>query len=152
MYAILNQAHYLNRYLILAALLFVIVRSLMGWLGKKEFTNTDDKGSLLLFISTHIQLLLGLLLYFVYSPIVQNAKLDIKAAMKNPDLRYFVAEHFAAMLFAIILITLGRILMKKAKNDTIKHRRLAIYNIIAFAIVVGSLIQGGILLGHKVAG
>lgn len=67
--SILVVLHSLNRFVLLALLLVVLYKSLTGWLNKSAYTNADDKLSLALFISTHTQLLLGIILYFV-SPIV----------------------------------------------------------------------------------
>jgi len=66
-------------------------------------------------ISIHIQLLLGLVLYFL-SPKVQF----VKEAMSEPILRFYTVEHILLMVVAIIFITLGR---KKAEKQTLPARR-----------------------------
>jgi len=77
---ILVALHSLNRFVLLILLLVVIGKSLMGWLNKSPFEKADDKLSLFLFISTHTQLLLGLILYFI-SPIVIFSGASMKDAV-----------------------------------------------------------------------
>lgn len=81
-------------------------------------------------ISAHTQLLVAIALYFV-SPFVQFGG----DAMKNPEIRFFTMEHTTMMLLAIILITMARILSKKAATDAGKFKRLFWFNIIALIVI-----------------
>ncbi len=128
---ILLALHSLNRFVLLILLLAMIGKSLMGWLNKTPFEKADDKLSLFLFISNNTQLLLGLILYFV-SPIV----IFSVASMKDAVARYWLVEHSAGMLIAIVLISLGRILSKKLSDSTAKHKRLFVYNIVALLVII----------------
>ena len=123
--------HSLVRYFVLILLFIVIVRSFTGWQGKKEFTGSDNKFSLFLLITTHIQFLLGLILYFV-SPIV----IKTGASMKDPVARYWFVEHITIMLIAIVLITVARSTSKRLTDSTSKHKRLFILNTIALVIII----------------
>lgn len=123
--------HSLVRYIVLILLLLVIVRSFTGWQNKKEFTATDNKFSLFLLIATHIQFLLGLILYFV-SPVV----IFSGASMKNAVARYWLVEHITAMLIVVVLITVGRSTSKRLAESAAKHKRLFILNIIALVIII----------------
>ena len=142
MQAILNAVHSYNRYLLLVALVFVIYRSFSGWMGKKPFEKTDNTASIALLGLTHLQALLGLIMYFFTSAYTTGG-----GSMKDPWVRYFKAEHIAAMLIAVVLVQLGRTFSKKAATDTEKHKKLAIYTTIAFVIIAGTLAMKGLLLG-----
>ncbi|HLZ15715.1 MAG TPA: hypothetical protein VKQ08_01695 [Cyclobacteriaceae bacterium] len=128
--------HSLNRYVLLILLLVVIGKSLKGWLNKSPFEKADDKLSLFLFISTHTQLLLGLILFFV-SPVVVFSG----ASMKETVARYWLVEHSTGMLISIVLISLGRILSKKLSDGAAKHKRLFMYNIVALVIILAIIGQ-----------
>jgi hypothetical protein len=130
MYSLLLVTHSVLRYLLLIVLLVVIVRSLMGWLNKSAYTKLDDKLSLGLFIFTHTQLLLGIILFFV-SPIV----IFSGASMKDMVARYWLVEHNTGMLIAIVLITMARISTKKMTDAVAKHKRMLVFNFIALAII-----------------
>lgn len=123
--------HSVVRYFVLILLLIVIVRSFTGWQNKKEFTGADNKFSLFLLIATHIQFLLGLVLYFV-SPIVIKSG----ASMKDPVARYWFVEHITIMLIAVVLITIGRSTSKRLAESTAKHKRLFVLNTIALVVII----------------
>lgn len=138
MYTGLLHTHNLLRYVVVILLILSIVKSFSGWFGKKSFEKSDDKISLFLLISSHLQLLIGLGLYFI-SPIVEAALSDMSTAMKEPQLRFWAVEHISAMIIGIAIITLGRIMSKKAKSDTIRFRRQAIYYLLAGLLIFSSI-------------
>lgn len=136
MYTGLLHTHSLLRYVVLALLLVVIIKSLLGWLGKKPFGGLDNKLSLFLFISTHTQLLIGLILYLV-SPWVKFGS----DTMKNADTRYWTVEHVSMMLISIVLITVARISSKKMTDDTARHKRLFLFNALALVIILVAIMM-----------
>lgn len=148
LHTILDTTHSYNRYLILAALAFVLFRAYSGWLGRKPFEKVDNTASVALLGLSHLQLLIGLVMYAFTSPWTQTAFANFGAAMKDPMQRYFAVEHITAMIIAVVLIQLGRTFSKKATDDTEKHRKLAIYTTIALVIIVGTLAQKGLLFGN----
>jgi hypothetical protein len=105
---LLVLTHSVIRYFVLVFLLVVIVRSFMGWQQKSTYAAIDDKLSLWLFIFTHTQLLIGLILYFI-SPLV----IFSGTSMKDSVARYWLVEHATMMLIAVVLITMARITAKK---------------------------------------
>lgn len=146
MYDLINTLHSYNRYLLLVALLFVLYRSITGWMGRKPYEKLDNTASAILLGLTHLQLLLGLVLYAV-SPIVKAAFEDFGAAMKNSWLRYIAVEHVTAMLIAVVLIQMGRTLSKRTADPVEKHRKVAIYTGLATIIIVVTLGMKGLLFG-----
>ena len=131
MYNALLTTHSYLRYIILILLIVVIITSLIGMVNRKPYTNGDNKLGLYLFIATHLQLLLGLILFFV-SPVVQFSG----AAMKDAASRYWLVEHNTAMLIAIVFITLARTTSKRMDDSHAKHKRMFIFNLIALVIIV----------------
>lgn len=138
MYTGLLHLHSTLRYIVLILLIVVIVQSLIGWLSKKPYGSLDNRLGLFLFISTHTQLLVGLILYFV-SPFVQFSG----AAMKEASTRYWLVEHNTAMLIAIVLITLARTTSKKMQDNTAKHKRMFVFNAIALVIILVTIALSG---------
>jgi len=138
MHDTLLLVHSYLRYFILIALLIVIVKSLIGWLNNRPYTPLDNKLSLYLLIFTHMQVVAGLILYFV-SDVVQFTSETMKVKM----LRYWTVEHLTAMIVVVVLITAARSTSKKMSSDQAKHKRLAIFNLIALIIIVGTLAMSG---------
>lgn len=146
MYSFLLQAHSYLRYVVLLLLLVVIIKSLMGWLGRKRFESTDNKLALFLLISAHIQLLLGLGLYFT-SPWVKFAS----GMMKEKMMRYWAVEHVMMMIVAIVLITAAKSSLKRLTTDESKFKRLFIFNTLALIIIIVAIVMSGRgLLGSSI--
>ena len=132
MYATLLLLHSLVRYFVLILIIALIVKSFAGWQGKKEFTGGDNKLSLFTLIATHIQFLLGLILYFVSPFVVFGGERDATS-------RYWTMEHISMMLIAVVLITVARSTMKKMSDGPSKFKRLAIFNTIALVIILAAI-------------
>jgi hypothetical protein len=138
MYPILLSLHSYIRYAVLILLVVVIIKSLAGLINKKPYGALDNKLSLFLFIFTHTQLLIGLILYFVSPFVTFGAQ-----TMKDKFTRYWTVEHIFAMLIAIVLITLARTTAKKLHTAQAKHRRLFVFNLIALIIVLVTIWLSG---------
>lgn len=138
MYSGLLHSHSFLRYAVLILLVIVVVTSLLGWTGKKNYGTTDNKLSLSLFIATHLQLLIGLILY-TQSSWVQFGKL----AMKIKEVRYWTMEHATIMLIAIMLITMARMTAKKMSSGEAKHKRMFIFNSLALVLILAGIAMTG---------
>lgn len=139
MYQIFNTLHHYNRWLLLFAILFVLSRSLTGWLSKKPYEKADNIGGAMMIGFAHLQLLIGLILYFALSPITQAAFQDFGAAMKNSGLRYYAVEHLITGVAAIALLQIGRSVSKKTQDATKKHKQVFIYTIIALVLILSRM-------------
>ena len=122
MYNGLVHAHSGLRWIVLALLIFTLIRAISGWITNRTFTPTDKKIALWALIFTHIQLLLGILLYLI-SPKVQF----VAEVMSSTVLRFYTVEHFSTMLFGIALITIGYGSSKRSSINIQKHRKLALF-------------------------
>jgi hypothetical protein len=145
MHTIINTLHSYNRYFLMAAMAFVLFRAFSGWLGKRNYEKLDNTASASLVGLAHLQLLLGLIQYFVTSAYTTTAFANMKAVMKDPWLRYFAVEHIAMMILAVLFIQLGRTFSKKAVGSEAKHKKLAIYTTIALLLILAALVPKGLL-------
>ena len=136
-YVIIKHLHSGFRYIVFLLVLVAIIQSLLGWLGRKPYTETNRKINLFALISAHTQLLIGIVLLFV-SPLVQFNS----STMSNNVTRYFSVEHWVGMVIAIVLITIGHSKSKKIVLPESKHRTIAIFYIIAFIVIVGTIMAG----------
>ena len=130
----LLHIHSLLRYVLLVLLLLSIVKSFGGWMGGKTYSGGNRKLTVFTMVSAHLQLVVGLILYFI-SPNVKAGLADVGAAMKDPGLRFWTVEHIAMMLIAIVLITLGNSLSKRASDDVGKHKRVTIFFLLALIVI-----------------
>jgi membrane protein DedA with SNARE-associated domain len=86
------------------------------------------------FLLTHFQLLIGLILYFISPKVIFAAE-----SMKEPLLRFFLVEHIALMLVAVVLITVGFIKFQKAEEQKKRHKITVIYYGIALLLMLVSI-------------
>ena len=135
----LIHLHNLLRYAIVILLIVTVLKSFIGWFGKKEYSAGDNKLSLFLFISAHLQLVIGLVLYFVSDVVQAYKSLPMADIMKDAVARFWVVEHMLSMIIGIAIITLGRIMAKKAASDGAKFRRQAIYFTLAMVIIFSAI-------------
>ncbi|AGC76039.1 hypothetical protein LX97_00713 [Nonlabens dokdonensis] len=137
MYSILKSAHSGWAYLLLLVLLVATVNALIGFFGKKEFGNKDFSLALVGLIVTHIQLLLGLALWFV-GPYFSMLLEDFGGLMtpESRGIRLLALEHPLTMIIAVALLTVGYSKHKKKIVSNGKFKMLAIFYTLAFILVL----------------
>lgn len=86
----------------------------------------------------HIQLVLGLTLYFV-SPIVNYFLHNFSTAVHERSIRFFGMEHITMMLIAITLVTIGSAKTKRQTTNEQKFKTMTIWYTIAFVIIILSI-------------
>ncbi|MCA9962185.1 MAG: hypothetical protein KC443_24285, partial [Anaerolineales bacterium] len=139
MYTTVLAFHNIVRWVVLISGLLAAGKAIMGWLGKKSWTDIDNQFGLIFTISMDVQLLLGLLLYFVLSPITTQAFSDFGAAMADAGARFWAVEHIFTMIVAVALAHVGRSLSKKAPDALHKHQRAAIFFTIAILAILAAI-------------
>ena len=138
MYEILLRSHSGLRWVLLILVLGSIFRAFTN-MSSGKFTALDDKLSLFSLISAHVQLLLGLGLYFI-SPFVKVAmEAGMGAAMRDTVMRFWLVEHIFGMIIGITLITVGRIAAKKATEDKAKFKKIAVYFTIGLLMILATI-------------
>lgn len=150
MYMFTLAAHNILRWVVVLLAVYALVRIYMGLFGKKEFTEADRKSLSFYTISMDIQLLVGLLLYLVLSPITTGAFGNFGAAMGDDTLRFFAVEHISVMVIAVILAHVAVIMVKRATTSAAKFRRAAIWTTLSVLAVLFAIPWWRPLLPHAV--
>ncbi|NNE32279.1 MAG: hypothetical protein HKN40_07920 [Winogradskyella sp.] len=120
-------------YLVLVVLVLATANALFKYFGNKEFDAKDFRISLFALITMHIQLLLGIILYFTKGYFDENSMGEI---MKTDSLRKLAVEHPVTMIIAVALVTIGYSKHKKKLVSKPKFKMLAIFYSIALALVL----------------
>ena len=89
MYSALKTVHSYWAYLALAILILASVNALLGMRGNKVFSARDLRISLFGLIFSHVQLLVGLILYFVSPWFDQWSALGVGGVMKDAQARLY---------------------------------------------------------------
>jgi hypothetical protein len=114
----------------------VLYKTFTGWQQNKTFGKSDNALNGALIGLFHLQLLLGLILYFQYSPMSQAFLQNPGYAMKVKELRFWGLEHALTMIIAVAVAQFGRIYSKKASTDLLKHKRAFIFLAIALVLIL----------------
>jgi hypothetical protein len=136
MYPILLGLHNIARWAALILGIVVTVQAFSGWFGKREWSVRDRKLGAYFGMTMDIQLLLGLLLFIVFSPITRSAFQDFGAAMQVSDVAFFLVEHPFAMLLAVVFAHVGSIQARKAPDSPARFKRAAIWYTLAVLLMI----------------
>lgn len=123
---ILNLHSYLA-YVVLAVLFLAVANAILGWMGNKVFNlQKDFRVSLFALILSHLQLLVGLLLFFI-SPSGLKAIQTFGMGGLNAPARLLAVEHPFINILAIVLITIGWSRHKRFMEGQKKFKTIAIF-------------------------
>lgn len=138
MYSIILQAHHWIAFIALALLAYATINGAIGSNSEKVFDDSHRKINLFALISTHIMLLLGIVLLII-SPIAQTAFADMGAAMKDGAVRKAVVEHPSMNIIAAVLVTIGNAKSKKAIGNGRKFKVSMIFFGLALILILSRL-------------
>src|SRR5262249_7242834 len=97
-----------------------------------------DRWGLFAMMALDLQMLLGLILYLAVSPNMQEILAHFGAAMKDPVARFWAVEHIRAMMGAVIIAHVGRVLARKASTaDAHRNRLLICFGIATILVLAG---------------
>lgn len=130
---ILVRSHSGLRYIVLLLLLIAIINAVSSK-GKGIYEKKDKMINLFAMVFLHVQLLLGLILYFT-----SNKVQFIEGWMKSSVLRFYGMEHILLMVLAIVLVTIGR---KKAEKEELaakKHGKIVLWYTIGLLLILAAI-------------
>ena len=140
MYEFIQKFHSGWAYLALLLLVVALVNSALGLTSKKEFTARDRKIALFALIATHIQLVLGLILYFISE---KGFKLfgtaGASEVMKNAAYRLTAVEHPVINIIAIVLITIGWSKHKRTAESNAKFKSITVFYALGLVLLLSRI-------------
>lgn len=136
MYTGLKHFHSYFAYLVLLLVAIAVINSFLARSGKRPFAGTGRKLALFGLIAAHVQLLFGLVLYFVSPAGFSNFS---GATMGNSTARLYMLEHPLTMIIAIVLVTIGWSKAKKAGDDGRKYGTIALWYGIALVLMLSRI-------------
>jgi len=140
MNALLVSLHNIIRWVVIVLGVLAAVRGFIGWFGNKTWTDKDRKFGLFFTISFDIQIMIGILLYLVFSQwgIKSILNIGMSEVMGLSKYRFYVVEHGLMMFLGFILAHLGSILPKKVDDSRSKFKRTAIlFGLAAILVIMG---------------
>lgn len=138
MYSIVKNLHSYWAYLVLLILVIAVINSLIKTFGNKEYTPKDFRISLFTLIVSHIQLLIGFLLFFTSPNGFNNIKANGMGGLDS-FARLLAVEHPFVGILAVTLITIGYSKHKKKLTSKPKLKTIAIFYTIALILVLSRI-------------
>lgn len=132
MYPGLVHAHSGLRWIALLLLVAAVATAFSRWQSRADFTESNRKLYLFTLVSVHIQLVLGLIMYFM-SPKVDTSMISDKLY------RFYTVEHLVGMLIAIALVTVGYSRSKRQRVAVNKHKTVAIFMGLGLLLILASI-------------
>ena len=141
MYAFLVATHNVVRWVVLILGLVAVALAFWGWFGKKEWTARERKIGIFFTSAVDVQLLLGVVLYFVFSNWGLKAILDqgMSFVMGSTEYRFFAVEHAFFMILGVVFAHLGSMLPKKVDDSQSKFKRAAIWFTLALLVIFAGI-------------
>lgn len=131
----LRHLHSTLRWVVLILMIVAIAKAFNAWRNKQAFGGTR-KLALYAMITLHLQLVIGLVLYFTRG---WYKKWSDENMMSDTLTRFFTMEHLVVMILAIALATIGYSGAKRMSDEIKQNRRVFIYYVISFILILSSI-------------
>ncbi|HVP69444.1 MAG TPA: hypothetical protein VMT17_19505 [Anaeromyxobacteraceae bacterium] len=125
MYSIVLALHSLVRWAVVAGALSAAAVSATAWLSGRSATRASRVSGVAFVAAADAQVLLGLLLYFFFSPFAPAALAHPVASLTEAGFRYWFFLHPVPAIGSAFLAHLGRILSRRGEEGDARRRQLA---------------------------
>ncbi len=140
MYTTIQFIHSYWAYLVVFVVGIATINAIAGFFGNKEYSPKDFRLALFALITTHIQFLIGLVLFFVSPLGLQNIMNNgMGEVMGNSLYRLYAVEHPTVMILTVVFITFGYSKHKKKLVSKPKFKMLAIFYTIALLLLLSRI-------------
>ncbi len=138
MYETVQIIHSYWAYLLLLIVTLATFNAIFKFFGKKEFHNNDLRITLFALIVSHIQLLIGLVLYFVSPNGFKSISANGMSGL-DPFARLLAVEHPFVGILAVACITIGYSKHKKKLTSKPKFKVLSIFYTLGLLLVLSRI-------------
>ena len=140
MYSAVQTLHSYWAYLTLLILIVAVLNALHGFFTGKDYKiNLDLRVHLFALIFTHLQFLIGLVLYFASPRFALWNEMGMGGIMKNDIARQFLIEHPLTNFLGIIIITVGWSKHKKEESSKRKFGKIAFFYTLGLVLILSRI-------------
>jgi hypothetical protein len=137
-YGLVLGVHSVMRWLIIGLGLGATVRAMLGRSVGRAWTTTDTWIGRLFVTALDLQILIGVTIYGVFSPVVAAGLTNLAVATQSRAYRFWLLEHPVAMLVAAVIAHIGFAKAKRT-DGPLAHRHAALFFILALLIVLAAI-------------
>lgn len=132
MYLPFKSIHNIIGMIVLLFVLIALITFIVNSLRRKPVSKSAKIIALIALIVTHLQILIGFVLYFLSPLGVKNFSGE---TMKHTVSRFYAVEHPVGMILGAVLITIGYRALKNTKlSEKGKYTRGLIFYLLGFVI------------------
>lgn len=147
LFEIFILTHVITSSIFLLLAIFVLWRSITGWIKNLVFTPKDKLLDKVFLILLYFELILGIVMFFFIKR--PDELSSISEATQNVSLRYWAIIHFSSMTFALFFCQIGWIFISHSKSSVSKFKYASLYYGMAIIITLTTL---GIYVSGKFFG
>jgi hypothetical protein len=118
--------------------LITILKFLYSFISRKEFKTVDFRIALITLIFNHIQLAIGIILYYT-SPKFDWWSEGMSSVMSNSVYRQHLVEHPTINIIGVLIITVGWSIHKKTNEDSKKFLRIGAFYFIGLILILSRI-------------
>jgi hypothetical protein len=139
MYSYILIPHIIISILLLLVVLFVLIRSFLGFFSKVNFSKFIDINIPIFAVTLlYLELILGMMLYGIHIN-----ELSTLVSQENANsyfsARFWAVEHTILMMFAIVFGHLGLVYAKNLEEDKEKFQKNFLYFGLSFLLIIFSV-------------
>ncbi|MCY4419380.1 MAG: hypothetical protein OXB93_06005 [Cytophagales bacterium] len=136
--------HGFLRWIVLGLAFWVFISFYHAIYAAKPYTQTYDRLAKFYLSFLHIQLLLGLFLYFYASPWIDfhMKNTEFSLWMKDPEIRYKMLEHPVTMFLGILLSQVGRIWGRRLGINTRRFKIEVLFYTLGLILIISRIPWG----------
>ncbi len=129
--------HVIFSVIFLITIVYISIRSITGWIKKREYGKTEDRLRKIYLYLLYTDLLLGIILYFFLQKPAET--ITMEQAMTFSNLRFWAIRHFSNVVFVVILCTTGNLLIRSTTLSGKKFKYTVFYFGISTVIIIISV-------------
>lgn len=137
MYRLVLSLHSDLRWVVIALGLAALTRAVLGLRRRAPWRRSDDRVVRAFLAALDTQVLLGVVLWLLWSPFAQAFREAPGAAMRDSEVRFWGMEHQVGMALAFIAAHAGHVLGRRRGEAWQRHRTVAIA-LLVWALLVAS--------------
>lgn len=138
MNVIIEQIHGFLAFAFLISIIISVGYAIVNVVQNYRYTNTQMGLARFVFIIGHLQLLVGLINWFMMG-FVEHFQTNAKALMTDKTARLISVEHPLMGIVAIVLVSIGYFAIKKTTEDRSKQIKNLVFYGIALLLVLSRL-------------
>lgn len=135
MYEFIKGLHNVIRWLVLLGGISAVVVTLRGVFTRAAWGDLERRLGSMFAGLLDLQIVLGLLLYFI-SPLIVGNFGNMGSVMANDELRFFLVEHLVIMVLAAVAAHIGLVASRRADSDRTRFVRASIAYMLAMALIL----------------